>query len=87
MPALDTLARLKLSQWHRLGWLLPWLALTVSLSVTYLVWNSERQNVQKDLQADFDFRVREIHSRLEGRMMAYEQILRARVRCSCHRIR
>ncbi|HEY0664909.1 MAG TPA: diguanylate cyclase [Gallionella sp.] len=76
MPALDTLARLKLSQWYRLGWLLPWLALAVSLTVTYLVWNSERQNVQKDLQADFDFRVREIHSRLDGRMKAYEQILR-----------
>jgi diguanylate cyclase (GGDEF)-like protein/PAS domain S-box-containing protein len=67
---------LKLSQWHRLGWLLPWLALAVSLTVTYLVWSSEQQNVKKDLQADFDFRVREIHSRLEGRLMAYEQILR-----------
>ena len=59
-----------------MGWLLPWLVLFASLTVTYLVWQSEQQNAMKDLQIDFDFRVRETHSRMEERMKAYEQILR-----------
>lgn len=82
MPGLDDFRKLELSritrikEWYRLGWLLPWLALAVSLTVTYVVWNSERQNVKKDLQAGFDFRVSETHARIQERMKTYEQILR-----------
>ena len=61
---------------HRLSKSLPWLVLAASLVVTYVVWQSERQNAMQDLQIDFDFRVRETHSRIDERMKAYEQILR-----------
>jgi len=68
--------RLSVSEWYRLGWLLPWLVLLVSLIVTYLVWQNEQQSAIRDLQLDFDFRVRETHARMEDRLKAYEQILR-----------
>jgi diguanylate cyclase (GGDEF)-like protein len=72
--ALPHSARMK--EWYRLGWLLPWLVLAISLVATYLVWQSEQQNAINDLQIDFDFRVREADTRIEQRMKAYEQILR-----------
>lgn len=62
--------------WLRLGWALPWLVLAVTLGVTYLVWQSERQNALKDLRTDFDFRAREANARIDQRIKAYEQILR-----------
>lgn len=63
-------------EWHRLGWSLPWLVLAICLVATYLMWHSESQNAVKDLQIDFDFRVREVEARLIQRMTAYEQVLR-----------
>ena len=73
-PALPNSSRMK--EWYRLGWVLPWLVLAISLAATYLVWKSEQQNALHDLQLDFDFRVREADARIEQRMKAYEQILR-----------
>lgn len=73
-PAPRRFARTK--EWYRMGGLMPWLVLAVGLSVTYLVWQGERENARKDLQIDFDFRVREADARIEQRMFAYEQILR-----------
>jgi len=58
------------------GRLLPWLVLAITLLVTYLLWQREQQDAIKDLQVDFDFRVREANARIEQRMKAYEQILR-----------
>lgn len=62
--------------WYHQGWLMPWMVLVAALMVTYMVWRGEQQNVMKDLQIDFDFRVRETQSRIYDRMTAYEQILR-----------
>lgn len=63
-------------EWYRLGWALPWLVLAIALAATYGMWRSEQQNAATDLQIDFDFRVREIESRVVQRIKAYEQILR-----------
>lgn len=63
-------------EWYRLGWSLPWLVLTICLAATYVLWHNEQQNAIKDLQIDFDFRVREVEARLIQRMTAYEQVLR-----------
>lgn len=61
---------------YRFAQFLPWLVLVVSLSITYLLWKNEQQNVLRDLQIDFDFRVREADGRIDQRIKAYEQILR-----------
>lgn len=62
------------------GWfqsqLLPWLVLAISLSVTYLFWNSARDNAVKVLQTQFDFRVRDVVDDINKRMKTYEQVMR-----------
>jgi len=55
---------------------LPWLALLTSLGTTWLVWDHERQSARKEMQAQFDFALRETVSRVEQRVAAYEQMLR-----------
>jgi diguanylate cyclase (GGDEF)-like protein/PAS domain S-box-containing protein len=69
-------SRKRAKELYRLGWLLPWLLLVVSLAITYLIWDREQKNAGVDLKIDFDYRVREVDSRLDQRMKAYEQILR-----------
>jgi diguanylate cyclase (GGDEF)-like protein/PAS domain S-box-containing protein len=66
----------RIREWYSSGWPLPWLVLAISLAATYLLWQNEQQNAKKDMQIDFDFRVREADTRIEQRMKAYEQILR-----------
>ena len=56
--------------------ILPWLVLLLGLSLTWLVWDHERQNARKEVRAQFDFALRETVSRIEQRVAAYEQMLR-----------
>ncbi|MBI4742776.1 MAG: CHASE domain-containing protein [Betaproteobacteria bacterium] len=56
--------------------LLPWLALVGGLTISWLVWDYERQSARKELRARFDFALRETVSRVEQHMVAYEQMLR-----------
>lgn len=64
----------------RRGWLNPlWLpvaVLIVSLGSTAWVWRNAQENATRDLQATFDFRVREVSGSIEQRMKSQEQILR-----------
>jgi diguanylate cyclase (GGDEF)-like protein/PAS domain S-box-containing protein len=62
--------------WFKTARYLPWLVLLISLTVTYHLWQSQRDETIQRLQDDFDFRVREIAERLEQRLIAYEQVLR-----------
>ena len=55
---------------------LPLFIFAVALSVTWTLWNHERQASQKEVRAQFDFSLREAVSRVEQRMAAYEQMLR-----------
>lgn len=56
--------------------LLPLLILAAALSITWLVWDHERQSSRKALRSQFDFALREASSRVDQRMAAYEQMLR-----------
>lgn len=56
--------------------LLPWLILVVTLGVTWFTWDHERQNTRQALRSQFDFALRETVSRVEQRVMGYEQMLR-----------
>jgi PAS domain S-box-containing protein len=56
--------------------LLPVLVLVISLGVTYWLWQAAQRNVEEDLRASFDFRIREVSASIEQRMKSYEQILR-----------
>lgn len=56
--------------------LLPWLILVGTLGVTWVVWDHERQSTRKEMRSQFDFALRETVSRIEQRIVGYEQILR-----------
>jgi diguanylate cyclase (GGDEF)-like protein/PAS domain S-box-containing protein len=71
-----TFSRKRVKALYRLSLLLPLVLLMISLAITYSMWNREQQNASVDLKIDFDYRVREVDSRLNQRMKAYEQILR-----------
>lgn len=59
----------------RTSWL-PWVILAVSLAITWQAWDRERRVTSRELKAHFDDAAREIVSRIEQRMSAYEQLLR-----------
>jgi len=56
--------------------LLPWLVLVITLGVTWFAWDHERQATHKALRSQFDFALRETVSRIEQRVLEYEQMLR-----------
>lgn len=56
--------------------ILPWLIFASSLLVTFLLWQNERHHAAQDLQASFDFTLRESTVRIEQRVTTYEQMLR-----------
>lgn len=58
-----------------LSYLLPALVLGLSLAVSYHFWDKERREIEQDLQAEFDTRVRETVGIFRERMLAYEQSL------------
>jgi diguanylate cyclase len=53
------------------------LVFIASLLVTYKLWENERKNVTKIVQAEFDYRVRDVREVIRQRLMIYEQVLRA----------
>jgi len=56
--------------------LLPWFILAVTLGITWLAWDHERQTTRQALRSQFDFALRETVSRVEQRAQGYEQMLR-----------
>lgn len=52
------------------------LLLVIGLAITLLLWDHERRNAERDFQASLDFSLRDVASRIEQRMAAYEQMLR-----------
>lgn len=61
---------------RRLLRLIPGLILAVTLAVTWFAWDHERQTSRRALRSQFDFALRETVSRVEQRVMGYEQMLR-----------
>lgn len=55
--------------------LLPWLILAVTLVATWFIWDKEHQATRKALRSQFDFALRETVSRIEQRVLGYEQML------------
>ncbi|GAB3551382.1 hypothetical protein GCM10027343_35520 [Noviherbaspirillum agri] len=53
------------------------LVLLVSLTVVYALWANARYTAHKNLEAEFDFRVRDLAENIIRRMGTYEQVLRA----------
>jgi PAS domain S-box-containing protein len=60
----------------RFGRLLPFLVLFVSLAGTFQLWRSARNASLAGLQTEFNYLDRDIQTRIEQRMQAYEQVLR-----------
>jgi diguanylate cyclase (GGDEF)-like protein/PAS domain S-box-containing protein len=55
---------------------LPLLVLLVALGVTWAAWSHEQQTARHELRVQFDFALRDAVSRIDQRMVAYEQMLR-----------
>ena len=55
--------------------LLAVLVLALCLGLTYGVWRNARDASEQQVQADFDFRVRELVGSIAGRMQTYIQVL------------
>ncbi len=53
------------------------LVLITCLVTTYFIWNAANANREKELRSYFEFRIREINTRIEQRLTSYEQILRS----------
>lgn len=56
--------------------LLPLLILLTGLSITWSVWDHERQAARRELLSEFNFALGDAVSRIEQRMATYEQMLR-----------
>ncbi|CAD6542913.1 EAL domain-containing protein [Paraburkholderia sabiae] len=56
--------------------LLPLVILLTGLSITWSVWDHERQAVRRELLSEFNFALGDAVSRIEQRMATYEQMLR-----------
>ena len=65
----------RLLKWFGYTMLLPWLVLVACLVATLLLWNSARQSVLQEIQADFDSRAHEAIDSVEQRIKSYEQVL------------
>jgi len=59
------------------SYLLPLVVLAGAGAASWQVWDRERQDIQRELQTEFDTRVRETVGLFRERMLAYEQALRA----------
>jgi len=72
-PATSLLRSLRV---RRRGDWLPWLLLIAGLGLTGLAWAEARAETRARHQAYFEFRVRDAQTRLEQRLLTYEQVLR-----------
>ncbi len=54
---------------------LPWLVLAIALGVTYQLWKNVQRVAVFDLQSNFDYRVLDVISRINERLLSYEQVL------------
>ncbi|MBF0135220.1 MAG: CHASE domain-containing protein [Magnetococcales bacterium] len=61
---------------YSIGRTVPWLVLGIGLYVTFVLQEIEKNNLHQVLRSNFDYQTREILSRIELRMSAYEQVLR-----------
>jgi two-component system, sensor histidine kinase len=59
------------------SYVLPVLVLAIAAGVSWATWDRERRDIERELQAEFDTRVRETVGLFRERMLAYEQALHA----------
>ncbi|MBU0560140.1 MAG: CHASE domain-containing protein, partial [Bacteroidetes bacterium] len=53
------------------------LVLITSLTASLIIWNISNTNVKNELRSYFEFRVRDVNTRIYQRLNSYEQILRS----------
>jgi two-component system, sensor histidine kinase len=59
------------------SYVLPLVVLALATVVSWAIWDRERRDIERELQAEFDTRVRETVGLFRERMLAYEQALHA----------
>jgi len=59
------------------SYVLPLVVLAIAAGVSWTIWDRERRDIERELQAEFDTRVRETVGLFRERMLAYEQALHA----------
>ncbi|CAG0938778.1 putative signaling protein [Gallionellaceae bacterium] len=66
----------RIVEWLHLGYLWPFVVLTLCAAATYLLWQNAQQHAAEELKDKFDFRVHDAIEAIEKRMKTYEQIMR-----------
>ena len=66
-----------MSRRFRIEYTLPLFVLAIILAITGVLWAHSRGNVERVVRTSFDFEVRDTCNRIEQRIQAYEQVLRA----------
>jgi two-component system, sensor histidine kinase len=59
------------------SYVLPLVVLAIAAGISWTAWDRERRDIERELQAEFDTRVRETVGLFRERMLAYEQALHA----------
>jgi two-component system, sensor histidine kinase len=59
------------------SYVLPLVVLAIAAAISWTIWDRERRDIERELQAEFDTRVRETVGLFRERMLAYEQALHA----------
>jgi signal transduction histidine kinase len=62
-------------RWLNIERYAPWLVLFLSLTFTYLLWQSAHRASAQEQKIEFDSRVRDINDRITRRITYYEQVL------------
>ncbi len=57
--------------------ILPFIVFLTCLLITYINWNAANASRENELRSYFEYRARDINSRLEQRLTIYEQVLRS----------
>ena len=55
---------------------LPFFVLLICLVISYLIWNVVDTSRKNELQTYFEYRARDVNTRIEQRIKNYEQVLR-----------
>jgi two-component system, sensor histidine kinase len=59
------------------SYVLPLVVLAIAAAISWTIWDRERRDIERELQVEFDTRVRETVGLFRERMLAYEQALHA----------
>ncbi|MDD5388892.1 MAG: CHASE domain-containing protein [Gallionellaceae bacterium] len=75
MPPSHPFTHILATTFRRQGTALPWLVLAAALSLTFLVWEHTRKNIEHEAREYFNHRVEQLEAAVANRLLTYQQVL------------